>query len=374
MRCRENPARYAAADRLFTAARTLYLAALLFFSLRLGYSRRIADLFLPGGVPFLPGVAAYLAIGYASYYLLSLPLTYAHSFLLEHRFGLSNQNRIAWLKDQLKEAALSYLILVLLAWAFFYSLARFPHTWWLAASIFWFFFSAGLARILPVVIIPLFFKYSPLADEALTVRIRALAESMGIGPLDCFQIDFSAKTRKANAALVGWGKTRRVLLADTLKDSYSVDEITVIVAHEFAHYRQRHLVKLIAVNALLTAALFITVFITAERPLGFFGFASFSDIASLPVLLLYFLAFSVISRPLVNSIGRAFERSADRMALLVTGQPEAFISMMEKLGAQNLAERSPHPLVKFFFFDHPPLDERIAMAQSSRKENTAERK
>lgn len=187
---------------------------------------------------------------------------------------------------------------------------------------------------------------------------------MQVKILDCFEIDFSKKTLKANAAFLGWGATRRVVLSDTLRDKYSYDEIEVILAHEFVHYKLKHLLKLILVNSFVIILSFYIIFRTSGYSLKLFGMSSLSDIAALPVMLIYFVLFGIIMQPFENFISRRLERNADMMALKITGLNEAFISMMDKLAKQNLADRNPHPLIKFFFFDHPPIDERIALARS----------
>jgi STE24 endopeptidase len=155
-----------------------------------------------------------------------------------------------------------------------------------------------------------------------------------------------------------------VILADTLKDKYSHDEIEVILAHEFAHYKLKHLVKLILVNSAATMLIFFVIFLTSSHTLAMFGLSSLFDLASLPLVLLYFIIFGLITQPFDNYVSRRMERNADMMALEVTGSKEAFISMMDKLSRQNLADRNPHPLIKFFFFSHPPIEERIALARS----------
>jgi len=297
------------------------------------------------------------------YYLVSLPLNFYRSYFLEHKFFLSTQKIGDWLTDQLKAGVISYTIILILLYAFYYILAISPRFWWLIVSIFYIFFSLILARLTPVLIIPLFFKYKRLSDEALKVRILDLADKFKVKILDCFEIDLSKKTLKANAAFVGWGKARRVLLGDTLKDKYSHDEIEVILAHEFAHYKLKHLLKLILINSFLTIGCFYLIFVSSPYVLRFFGLPSLSDITGLGVIMLYFVLFGIIMEPFTNFISRGFERQADALALQITGSKNAFISMMEKLSAQNLADRSPHPLIKFFFFDHPPVDERIEMAK-----------
>jgi STE24 endopeptidase len=264
--------------------------------------------------------------------------------------------------DQLKSGLISYVIGLILVYAFYFILRHNPQGWWVSISIFWILFSLIIAKLLPIIIIPLFFKYKRLADEGLRQRIINLAERMKVRILDVFEIDFSKKTLKANAAFVGMGRTRRVILADTLKDKYSHDEIEVILAHEFAHYRLKHLIKLILVNSVVAIAIFYIIFKTSNYTLGLFGFSSLSDIAAMPVIFLYFILFGIIMQPFEACISRRLERNADLLALKTTKMKDAFISMMDKLATQNLADRKPHPIIKFFFFDHPPIDERIKMA------------
>jgi STE24 endopeptidase len=311
-------------------------------------------------------VPLYILVISVLYYLLNLPINFYRSYVLEHRFHLSGQKIKDWLKDQLKAAVLFYIIALILITAFYYILNRFQHSWWLVISLFWIFFSLILAKLTPVLIIPLFFKYRRLSDDALRNRIMNLADKMKIKILDCFEIDFSKKTLKANAAFVGWGATKRVILADTLKDKYTYDEIEVILAHEFSHYRLKHLLKLILVNSAATIISFYLIFRTSFYTLSLFSLSSLSDIAALPLILIYFVLFGIVMQPFENYISRRLERNADILALKVTGLKEAFVSMMEKLSLQNLADRNPHPVIKFFFFDHPPIDERINTANQRR--------
>ena len=312
-------------------------------------------------------IPAYIAILGAGYFLLSLPLHFLGSYTLEHVFSLSKQKIGDWFLDQLKAGVISFIIGLILAGVFYYCLSISPHGWWILVSCFWVFFSVILAKVTPIVIIPLFYKSSKLTDETLRSRIIALAGKMKVKILDVFEIDFSKKTLKANAAFVGVGNTRRVLLADTLKDKYSHDEIEAILAHEFAHYRLKHLLKIVFVNAAATIAIFYFLSVSSNFALSLVGLYALSDLAALPVILLYFLMFGIIMQPLEAYISRGFERHADKMAIETTGNPGAFISMMEKLASQNLSDRSPHPVIKFFFFDHPPVDERVAMAEKYRE-------
>ena len=348
---------------------TAVTLALLLVFLATGLSRVLAEGlgFIFSGSYFV--VPAYLLIVFLAYYLITFLLTFYQSYTLEHEFSLSRQSFKDWLLDQLKSCVISYIIGLILITVFYFILNRFPGDWWLVIWVFWIFFSIVMAKLLPVLIIPLFFKYKKLDDEALRQKIIALAGKMKVRLLDVFEIDLSKKSLKGNAAFVGVGNTRRVLLADTLKDKYTHEEIEVILAHEFAHYRLKHLLKLILVNSAVTLVTFFVIYATSNSVLWLFGLASLSELAALPLLFLYFTVFGVILQPFGAFISRVFERSADRMAIQVTGGKDAFISTMDKLGDQNLSDRNPHPLIKFYFFDHPPIDERIKLARDGSQAN-----
>lgn len=358
--------RYSSIKYTLSILDTAYLIALLLIFAGFGLSKNLANLLQQINPHKYFLIPAYVLVTSVLYYCLSFPITFYRSYTLEHKFSLSSQKLSSWLADQVKAGVISYIIGLILISAFYYILKRFENSWWLVISLFWIFFSLVLAKLTPIIIIPLFFKYKKLSDEPLRQRILGLAEKMKIKILDCFEIDFSKKTLKANAAFVGIGSTKRVILADTLKDKYTHDEIEVILAHEFAHYKLKHLLKLIAINSCVTVMCFYLIFKSSALVLRFFGFSSLQDVAALPVILIYFVLFGIIMQPMECFISRHLEKNADKAALEVTGLKDAFISMMEKLSAQNLADKSPHPIIKFFFFDHPPIDERIKLAESYR--------
>jgi STE24 endopeptidase len=308
--------------------------AVLFIFAASGFSKLIKETLAALGAADYFILPLYLLILGAAFFLLDFPLNFYRSYILEHKFRLSNQKIPDWWLDQLKSGIISYIIALILAAAFYGIIKVSPKMWWLGAGVFWIFFSLILAKLVPIAVIPLFFKYKKIEDTGLAQRIVSLAEKFKIcpkKPLEVFEIDFSKKTLKANAAFVGIGNTRRVILADTLKEKYSADEIEVILAHEFAHYRKKHLLKLLFINASMTLFIFYLVFKTNSAVLGSFGFSGISDIAALPVLLIYFSLFGLFMRPLEAFLSRVFERQADRMALEATQNKAAFVSMMEKL-------------------------------------------
>jgi STE24 endopeptidase len=305
-------------------------------------------------------ISLYIFILGAVYYLLDLPLNFYGSFILEHKFNLSRQKISDWMKDQAKTLVLGYLIALILVQTLYFLISRFPSSWWLITALAWILFSLVFSKIFPVVIIPLFFKYSPVKNEEVRSRVINLAKKFNIKLLDVFEIDLSKKTLKANAAFVGFGKQRRVILADTLQEKYSPDEIEAILAHEFAHFKFRHIWKLLGINAVSTLIMFYLIF-------RIIGPAPTSEIQFLPVFLIFMTVFGIVTAPLMNFISRCFEKETDLKALEVTGNAGALESMFKKLAEQNLSDKRPHPLIKFFFFDHPPIDERIGYIRNKTK-------
>jgi len=355
--------RYCRLKYALSITETIFTLAVLFIFLKSGLAGIWEGSFnrlIPWKFLVLP---VFLLAGLALFSFLNLPLGLS-GYFLDRKFSLSNQKIKDWLGDQLKAGALSYIFMLILIGVFFYTVNILPHFWWIAISIFWIFFNLILAKLAPLVILPLFFKSQELTDAVLRERVFALAKTMKIKIMNVFEIDFSKKSLKANAAFCGIGRTRRVLLADTLKDKYSQDEVMVILAHEFAHYKLKHIFKLMMFNALITFGLFYLIFRTSGWSLAAFNLNALTQLASLPLALIYFILFGLCLQPAEAYLSRRFEKNADLLALQVVNSKEAFISMMDKLGEQNLADRNPHPIIKFFFFDHPPVDERIAMAKA----------
>ncbi|MBM3749078.1 MAG: hypothetical protein FJW34_25210, partial [Acidobacteria bacterium] len=168
-------------------------------------------------------VALYAAVFGAGYELLLAPLSFYGGYVLPRRYGLSTQSRRAWLGDQLKAAALGGVLGLAVLEVIYALLATFPGTWWLWAAVFLILGTVVLANLAPVLIVPLFYKFTPLADAELARRLAALAQRAGTRVRGVFTINLSSKTTAANAALMGWGNTRRIVLGDTLLAHYTPD-------------------------------------------------------------------------------------------------------------------------------------------------------
>lgn len=227
----------------------------------------------------------------------------------------------------------------------------------------WTLFTIVIVRLAPLFIIPLFFKYEPLGDDELKNRIMRLTKRCGIKILDVFKLNISKKTKKANAALVGMGKTRRVLLGDTLLGDYTQDEVEVVLAHELAHHKLAHMWKLILFGGLSTLAVFYLLSLSLPVLNVVLDIDAMSDISAFPSMMFVLIFISTLILPLQNAFSRKLESSADLLALRMTGLPDAFVSCMNKLAKQNLADPSPSRFIKIMLYDHPPISKRIEMAQ-----------
>jgi STE24 endopeptidase len=305
-----------------------------------------------------------LAVG-GSQALLTAPLDLVAGFVLPRRAGLLTQGLGSWLGDRAKALAIGG-VLGLLAVEVVYALLRWsPDRWWLWAGTA---LAAGmvlLAAIVPTWLVPLFYRLTPVEDPTLRERILALAARVGVQAAEVVVADFSRKGRTANAGVVGLGRTRRILVSDTLLAGFPPDEVDVVLAHELAHHARRHVSKgLLLQGGLLLAALGI-----ADRTLrpgaAALGLVGLADPAGLPLLALVVTALGLAVTPLVAAWSRRIEREADRIALEVTGTPDAFVAAMERLGRLNLAERRPGRLRELLFATHPSIDARIAVGRAA---------
>ena len=314
----------------------------------------------PAGV-----VAIYVVILSVVQEAVAFPLAFYRDFVLEHRYELSTVPASTWLRDHAKAFVLSTLLLLIAAETAYALIGWNARWWWLPAGIMAAGAAALLAQLAPVVLLPVFYKFTPLARETLAERLLALSRNAGVRVLGVYEWGLGAKTRRANAALVGTGATRRILLSDTLLAEYSDDEIEVILAHELAHHVHRDIPTALAIEAgLLLVACYASATALGRwwQPLHLAGPA---DVSGLPFLILVFGGVMLAATPLVNALSRLNERRADRFALKLTNRADAFVSAMRRLALQNLVEEQPSRAVIWLFHSHPPIEERIEAARSS---------
>ena len=309
-------------------------------------------------------IACYLLVLTVGYTLITTPLSYYSGFVLPHRYGLSTMTLSSWLGDQLKGFALGLVFEIVVVEVIYLLLAMQPELWWLWVALILLFFSVIMANLAPVLLLPLFYKFSPLPDGELRQRLVALADRAHTRIQGVFTMHMSSKTTAANAALMGLGNTRRIVLGDTMVDRYTPDEIEVVLAHELGHHVHRDIWKLIISQSLFTLIglfLFNLCLVWAVEHLH--RYLGIADPATLPLLLVLTGVFGFLIAPLTNSYSRAIEYQADEYALQATHMVVPFKSAMTRLANQNLAEIEPSPVVEFLFYDHPSIGKRLTHAE-----------
>lgn len=295
---------------------------------------------------------------------LELPFAWYQGYWLERRYGLTTQILAHWLADHVKAVTASGVVMWSGLVAVYASIVLWPERWWLAAAGVFTVAMVLLARLAPVLLLPIFYRVRPLRRPELSERLLRMAERAGAPVLGVYEWAISGHTRKANAALAGIGRSRRILLSDTMLEAYSDDEIEVVLAHELAHHVHG---DLWLGMALRTATLFAGAWLAAvalAAAVPWLGLRGLADPAGAPLLLFVAGASSFLFLPLANALSRAQERRADHFALKLTRNPEAFVTAMRRLAQQNLAEERPSALARWLFYSHPPLGERIAAAQA----------
>ncbi|HET8529720.1 MAG TPA: M48 family metallopeptidase [Methylomirabilota bacterium] len=342
-------------ELLLTAA---YLLALVQTRAAAHLAERVAP-WTPRWWLALAVVALVLAGGYR---LLSLPLAWLGSYWLPRRYGLLHQSLGRWLWDAAK-AALIGGPLGLLAVEIVYGLMRWSPWWWLWSAVIFLGGYALLALVAPVWLVPLFYRLTPLPDGPLKSRLLALAARVGVPVTGVWVVDQSRKSRTANAAVTGLGRTRRILLFDTLLDSFTPDEVEAVIAHELAHQLHGDIRRGLLVQGILTLVTFWVASGALRAGGTWLRLDGPADIAGLPLFGLVLMVVGLVALPVANGWSRHVEHAADRFALETLPGPGPFIDAMERLATLNLAERDPHPVEEFFLYSHPPIGRRIAYAR-----------
>jgi len=307
----------------------------------------------------------YLLLLLAISKVLSIGFDY-YGFRLERQYRLSTQRFRSWAWDEIKGFLVGLVLGSVVVELLYFTIRWWPQNWWVLAWLLFMVLFVVMAQLAPVVLFPIFYKFEPLEDEDLRRRLVMLSQRAGTRVRGVYRWRLSEKSKKANAALTGLGATRRIILADTLLDNYSHDEIEAVLAHELGHQVHRHILKSIFVQAAITLVGFWAanwaLHYAADHQL--FDFSGLSDFANLPLLALVSVVLSFLLMPVLNAYSRYNERQADRYAFESIASIEPFVSSMNKLAEQNLAERSPSKWVEWFFHSHPSISRRLAAAEA----------
>ncbi|MBN1488191.1 MAG: M48 family metallopeptidase [Anaerolineae bacterium] len=337
----------------------LFLVLILAFWLS-GASVILKQLLIDLGVQSKPAlVAAYIALCTLGAALISLPLDWWVGYVLPHRYDLSTETLTGWMGDLLKSLILSLVLGIPVAEVVYWLLGTLGAIWWVWAAAFVILFDVVLGMLSPVLLVPLFFKLTPLEDSALVARIKQLGERTHTQVAEVYTIDLSRRTKAANAMVMGLGRTKRIALGDTLSADYSADEIEGILAHELGHQVHHDLeLGLVVQSALTFGGMYV-----AHRFLAWgivrFDFQGLDDVAALPLFVLAIALFSLFSAPLSNAYSRWRERLADAFAVQTIDNSQSFANALVKLGNQNLSDPEPPAWVVWLMYSHPPLKARV---------------
>jgi STE24 endopeptidase len=340
-----------------------------------GWTGRLRDWSLQlGGQHYFLAVFLYVLMFSLIVKILSAPLD-CFGFRLEHRYNLSNQKLPSWLWDEVK----GWLVGLFMATLFvevIYSIIRIaPQRWWIITWAVFVGLFLLIVQLAPVVLFPLFYKFEPLAKDSLRERLTRLGERAGTRVRGVYEWKLSEKSKKANAALMGIGRTRRIVVADTLLENYTDDEIEAVLAHELGHHVRRHIVKGILMQVGIT---FFGFWLTNEvlrYALAHDWFPALDprlyDFANLPLIILVATVLGFLLMPALNALSRQHEREADLYAWQSIPAIGPFITAMQKLADQNLAERTPSGFVEWFFESHPSIQKRVAAAEAWARSRTS---
>ncbi len=327
------------------------------------FGMRQSAMALAGGSAW-GALAVYFALFSLFFLIFDLPLSFYSGFTLEHQFGLSNQTFGQWLSDLGKKTLLSFALSLVLLECLYLMIRLCPASWWVWAWAAYAFVSYVLGKVFPVLIVPLFYKYGRLEDKELEGKVLALAARFELPVGNVYALNLSKTTKKANAAFMGIGKTKRVVLSDTLIQNFTHPEVEVVVAHELGHYKHHDVWRLLALGLGASLIAFAAGFWGMNALVPVLSLNSAGDAAGLPLLFLIFYAVNLVLMPIMNGYSRRRERAADAFALKALATREVFIACMKKLGEQNLADPEPPAWYEWFFYDHPSIGKRVAAAKS----------
>ena len=298
--------------------------------------------------------------------ILELPFACYAQFRLEERFGFNTMTMKTWVLDRVKGLLLALLLGYPLLTLVFKLIEWTGANWWLWAAAVVIAFQLLLLLIAPALIMPLFNKFTPLAQGTLRDRLYALAQRADFPARNIEVMDGSKRSRHSNAFFTGFGRVRKIVLFDTLVAQLTEPELESVLAHEIGHYKKRHVFKLLAVSI---AGFFVAFAMIAwlarqewfYRAFGFEHHAGFAAANVAPAMLLFWLLAGTLTfwlSPLIHIWSRRFEYEADAFARTIMGEGQSLIQALRKLSEKNLNNLTPHPLYSGFYYSHPTLLER----------------
>lgn len=366
----EQARRYAHQQQWLSLAGLALSAALVGVLLFSGLSFWLRDTLavVPSWQPFAGWaplwVGAYFLALFIAVFVIGLPLSFYSGYILSRRNGISTQSLGGWLADEAKGLLLSLVFELLAVEGLYALLAASPRWWWLWAGAALLCLTTLLANLAPVLLLPIFYKLTPLPDGEVKSRALALAAQAHLRVRGIYSMNMSARTTAANAMVMGLGATRRIVIGDTLLEHYTPDEIETVVAHELGHQAHWDIPKLILTQSAIMLGGLAVVQLILSATLGAVSqYHGLADPATMPLIAATLGVFGLVTLPLTNGFSRWVEHRADVYALETTGKADAFISAMTRLANQNLAEAYPPAIIEFLLYNHPSIGRRLAFGR-----------
>ena len=310
--------------------------------------------------PYLEGIIFIYIISFILSFLM-FPFSVYSEFVIEKKFGFSNMTVSMFIVDIIKSTIIGIVLSFPLLLVLFWFIDRAGDMWWIFAFGFTGIFQIAITILYPLVIAPLFNKFEKLEDGSLSERLFNLALKLNFSISGIFKMDGSKRSKHSNAYFTGFGKSRRIVLFDTLLKLLGDNEIEAVLAHEIGHYKKRHLIKGIILSfAVMLCGFFILSLLLHYEPLFLtFGFLKSSSYGIIVLMMLFASPFTFYLAPLFNWLSRRNEYEADRFAVFAVKNRESLRDALLKLGKDNLSNPVPHPLYSFFHYSHPALGERL---------------
>ncbi|MGZ3596796.1 MAG: M48 family metallopeptidase [Syntrophales bacterium] len=312
--------------------------------------------FILSGMIFFGALALLSAI-------LDIPFSLYSTFVIEKRYGFSTITMRLWITDLIKGLLISGILSGILLGAMLALVYYAEHTWWLWVWLVFSAFQMLIVWLYPVLIAPLFNKFEPIENEALKEAIIALMAKVGLKTGGVFQVDAGKRSKHTNAYFTGLGKTKRIVLYDTLLKSHASEEILSVLAHEAGHWKKRHIIKQLILMETVSFVFLYLVYRLIDWPLLYqtFGFAERIPYVGLLLIAVLFGPVAFFLTPIGAMLTRRYEREADDFCYSLVGTTIPMINALKRLAKDNLANLHPHPFYAWFYYSHPPLTERIAL-------------
>ena len=320
--------------------------------------------------PFVPSGLLFFGVLAGLGFILGLPFSLYRTFVIERAFGFNTITARLWVTDLLKELIISVILLGLLFGALLALMEWTPRFWWLLIWIVFALFQLLMIWLYPVVIAPLFNRFEPVQDEALRQAVVDLMAQVGLQTEGVYQMDAGKRSRHTNAYFTGLGKSKRIVLYDTLLRSHSHGEILAVLAHEVGHWKRRHILKQLLAMEIISLAVFFLISRISDWPLLYetFGFFAAMPYVGLLLAVAVFGPLAFFFGPLSALVQRKYEREADDFAARLPGGGEFLAAALKRLAKDNLANLHPHPFYARFYYSPPVLAERITDLSSRKNE------